>query len=384
MDQATSLSGARFRSKTLPVNRKRQDASGSLLRRFLRRRVSDRDRMEFCTQLAVMLKSRITLHRGLEVLARQTKNEEMRNVVERLAREVQKGNSFDKVLASQPEVFDNLFVVTAEVGQESGRLADVLGHLAQHLEKMTALGRKFRQALTYPARVVSVACFAVAFLLIFIVPTFAEMFKSFQVELPASTRFVLSLSSVLSSYGVYALAALVAAWYVSRATLRKPAVRRKLELLIFRIPWIGDVVLKTHVARFCRTLGTLLQAQVSLVDALGVSQRIATNSDIRTEIGGIIKCVRQGLAMTDPLMSSKLFPPMVVQMIAVGEETSELDTMLLKVADYYEKEIDGSVDALSSVIEPVIVVFLGLLVAGILVSMYLPMFDLVNLMGNTG
>ncbi len=356
----------------------KSESTDSFFDRLFHRTITDRDRAEFCTQLAVMLEARISLHRALEVLTQQTKNKRLKNVIEGLKKDIHRGNSFDRALAHQGKAFDNLFVVTAEVGQESGRLGDVLLHLAQHLEKMNSLQRKFLHAMTYPALVLSVAAGAVSFLLIFIVPAFAEMFKSFQVELPASTKVILFLSEQISKYGLYFLATVVLAVYVLRNVWRRPDIKSRIQSIIFRIPFVGDAVLKTHVARFCRTLGTLLRAQVSLVDALDVTQRMATIAEIKSEIQSIEKHVRQGRAIVDPLIESKLFPPMVVQMIAVGEETSELDTMLLKVAEYYEKELDSKVEALSSVMEPVIVLFLSIIVAAILISMYMPMFDLVN------
>ena len=189
------------------------------------------------------------------------------------------------------------------------------------------------------------------------------------------------MSDLFSRYGLWALVIAGLGAFLFRESLRSPKVKAKLEEYSFRVPVLGDIVLKTHVARFCRTLGTLLEAQVSLVDALGVTMRIATNGGIRNQIGSVIKRVRQGHTISAPLVDSELFPPMVVQMIAVGEETSELDRMLLKVADYYEEEIDSKVETLSSVMEPVIVLFLGLVVGAILISMYLPMFDLVNVVG---
>lgn len=346
-----------------------------------RARITDRDKAEFCTQLSVMLKARVSLLHALEVLIRQTQKKSMKRVIESIAKEVKKGASLDHALSMHPAVFDRLFVVTAEVGQESGRLPEVLSHLAAHLEKMSALKRKFTQALAYPALVMTVAAVAVSFLLIFIIPTFAEMFQSFQIDLPFSTQVVLGLSHLLSQYGLWTLLAVALLAFLSKETLRRPEAKAKLENYSFRLPLLGDVFLKTHIARFCRTLGTLLEAQVSLVDALSVTQRIATNDGIRRQIATIIKHVRQGHAIADPLADSTLFPPMVVQMVAVGEETSDLDKMLLKVADYYEQEIDGKVETLSSVMEPVIVLFLGVMVAGVLIAMYLPMFDLVNVVG---
>jgi type IV pilus assembly protein PilC len=356
----------------------------SLFTGKISRNISDREKAEFCIQLSVMLQARISLHRALQSLKKQTHNRRFKEVVESLEKEIQKGNSFAKALSMHPNIFDNLFIVTAEVGQESGRLAEVLGNLGQHLDKIASLRRKVKQAMAYPALVVSVAFFAVAFLLIFIVPTFGEMFKSFQMELPASTKIILSLSGMVLNYGPYIIGASVLCVYLFWSTLKSPAVRQKCEGYMFKLPLISDILLKNHVARFCRTLGTLLQAQVSLLDALEVTRKIITNGDLKEEIRQIIKQVKQGSAIADPIIDSKLFPPMVSQMIAVGEETSELDAMLLKVADYYEKELDNKVEMLSSVMEPVLILILGIIVAAILVSMYLPMFDLVNMVGMGG
>ncbi len=361
---------------------KKENGISKIFDRILHRQgINDKDKSEFCMQLAVMLQAGVSLNRSLEVLARQTKSEKLKTVVQGLSDEIKKGNSFARALAAQTDLFDSLFVVSAEVGQESGRLPEVLAQLASHLEKINALKRKFRQAMTYPALVLSVSVIAVSFLLIFIVPAFAEMFKSFQIELPLSTTIVLSLSDMLLQFGPYGALVLIVLFVLFRGMIAQPATRQKAEQWILKVPLLGDVILKNYVARFCRTLGTLLHAQVSLVDALSVTQRIFTNDEVREEIGTILKHVKQGQAVAEPLVESRLFPPMVSQMIAVGEETSELDTMFLKVADYYEKEIDSKVETLSSVIEPVIILLLGILVALILVSMYLPMFDLVSVVG---
>lgn len=340
-----------------------------------------KERVDFCSQLAVLLQARVSLLHSLEVLAKQSRRSAARKVIEDLAREIRKGVSFDRALARQPGVFDTLFVVTAEVGEESGRLPEVLSHLAEHLEKMNGLSRKFAQAMAYPALVLTVAVLTVSFLLLFIVPSFAEMFKSFQVELPASTQVILALSGFLSEYGSIGAGVVVLVGILSVKSIKGRGFQAFAGRHVLRIPLVGDIVRKTYVARFCRTLGTMLQSQVSLVDALVTVERIATHEEMKSEIRKIEKHVRQGKAVADPLADSTFFPPMVVQMISVGEETSELDKMLLKVADYFEREIDASVDVISSVIEPIIVVFLGLLVGAILISMYMPMFDLVNLMG---
>ncbi len=370
--------------------RKQKAESGSEARLSLRttkssryqfRRVKDREKVEFCTQLSVLLLARISLHQALVVLKAQAKSEPLNDVIDRLLASIQRGNSFGRAMAEQTNVFDNLFVVSAEIGEETGRLPEVLSHLAQYLEKIHALKRKVYQALAYPALVITVACFAVTFLLVFIIPSFAEMFRNFQIELPWSTEIVIKISAFAVAYGYWVLPILVILVLLALGALRSPAFRHRVGSVAMRAPVVGDILLKNQVARFCRTLGTLLQAQVSLVDALVVTQRINTARTVRDEIGRLIKYVKQGRTMAEPLVESAIFPPMVAQMIAVGEETSELDSMLLKVADYYEKELDGKVETLSTVIEPLIIIFLGLLVAIILISMYLPMFDLINVVG---
>jgi len=348
---------------------------------FSKNAMSVQQKAEFCTQLSVMLQARISLTRALEILFDQSKNARVKEVVEKLVHEVKKGNSFGRALSLQPAVFDNLFAVSAEIGEETGHLPDVFSNLAVYLEKISALRKRIIQAMAYPALVLSVALGAVVFLLTFIVPTFAEMFKSFQVELPFSTRVVLRISEMMMSYGPAALLLLLILVVVFRSALRSSFIPQKMEGYVYRLPFLGGILVKNQVARFCRTLGTLLRAQVSLVDALEVTQRIFSNEEIKSEIARITQYVRQGRTIAEPLVESRFFPRMVSQMIAVGEETSELDAMLMAVAEYYEKEIDGKVETLSSVIEPVIIVLLGFLVGGILISIYMPMFDLVNVVG---
>lgn len=342
------------------------------------RKITDAEKADFLTQLSVMLLARVPLHQALEVLKVQKEKSRMADVIAGVLKEVQGGVSFSVALSRQPSVFDELVVVTAEVGQESGMLAEVLARLATHMEKMVALRKKFAQAMTYPLLVLAVAAFAVGFLLIFIVPAFAEMFRSFQSELPWSTEVVLSMSDALTSYGLIVLLSALIFAFVGRGILVRRDVRTRLERLVIKIPLIGQMILKNYVARFCRSLGTQLKAQVSLVDALDTTRRVISNPDLQQEIEQMIRHVKQGRTVSQQVTASRLFPPMVAQMITVGEETSELDEMLLKVAEYYEREIDGKVEQLSSVAEPIIVLILGLMVAGILIAMYLPMFDLVN------
>ena len=370
-------------TSTHSQNRTQTKSKSSSLFHF-RSRIDEKTVAEFCTQLSVLLQSGVSLLRSLQVLRDQTTNEAMKDMVGSLVKEIQKGNSFSKALSLHPKIFDRLFVVTAEIGQESGQLPKVLAQLAEYLEKVVALKRKFKQAMTYPVFVIAVAAGAIGFMLMFIVPAFAEMFRSMQIELPALTKIVLSLSDALERYGLIALFVIVALIMGFKSTLQKEKFREKLEEKLLSVPLIGDILMKNYVARFCRTLGTLLQADVSLIEALGVTMRIFQSEQLQQEIQGIINGVKQGRTVAEPLVTSKFFPPMVSQMIAVGEETSELDVMLLKVAAYYEKDIDVKVETLSSVIEPVIILFLGVVVAGILISMYMPMFEVMSSVGMGG
>lgn len=352
-----------------------------MLGRIMRDRISSADIATFATQLSVMLEARVSLQQALEVLIIQTQNPRLKEIVRNVARVVRHGNPLHEALERHPRVFDPLFIVTVEVGQETGRLADVLAHLAEHLEKMANLKRKLTQAMTYPALVATVAFCSILFLLVFIVPSFAEMFSSFQKELPPVTQVVVSISGFVTAYGWYAAGIVVTATTCLFLFLDWHTIGMKAALQAIRLPLIGDLIVRTQVARFCRTLATLLGAQVSLVKALEVSQRGLWIEGMQGEVGRILRSVRHGRSIADPLNASEYFPPMVSQMIAVGEETSELDRMLFKVAAYYERELGAKLDALSSLIEPVVVLLLGFVVAGILISMYLPMFELVGAFG---
>jgi type IV pilus assembly protein PilC len=376
---AGSMSGT-ARSSSRVRDKEASDTSRAL-KSFMRDRISSNDIATFATQLSVMLEARVSLQQALEVLIVQTQNPRLKEIIQDVSRVVRHGNPLHQALERHPRVFDPLFVVTVEVGQETGRLAAVLAHLAEHLEKMANLKRKLTQAMTYPALVGTVAVCSILFLLIFIVPSFAEMFSSFQKELPPVTQFTVSISTFVTTYGWYAAGFLVAMTSGIFFFLDWHEISRKAALQAVRLPFVGDIVVKTQVARFCRTLATLLGAQVSLVKALEVSQRGLWIEGMRQEVTKILRSVRHGRSIADPLNLSEYFPPMVSQMIAVGEETSELDRMLFKVAAYYERELDAKIDALSSLIEPVVVLLLGFVVAGILISMYLPMFELVGAFG---
>ncbi len=344
-------------------------------------RVSSQDKTTFLSQLSMMLKARVPIVKALELLSAQTRNTRMRSVIKDLLSDVKKGTSFSASLSRHSEIFDPITVVTAEVGQESGRLPEVLSALAEHMEKMNALGRKVTQALAYPLLVLAVAVVVVTFMLLYIVPTFASMFMRSHVELPYATKIVITASHFLATYWIYLLLTVSVSVVISRWVLGTDLKRAFVDKYGLRIPWLGSVMARNYTARFCRTLGTLLQSQVPLVDALTVTKRIFQNKNLRSEIERLIKFVKQGRSVAEPLSTSAIFSPVVAQMIAVGEETSELETMLLRVASFYEAEISDMMETLTTVIEPIFIVFLGAIIGTILIAMYLPMFDMANAVG---
>jgi type IV pilus assembly protein PilC len=377
----TAILEAYLRDHSFASGRKESAGSGAArAAMFGAKRISERDRADFFTQLAVLLEAKVTLHHALRILQEQSGSRSMKRIICDLSTGVERGRSFDQAMAEHPEAFTQLMIVTAEVGQESGMLPEVLADLSRHIEKMYALKRRFSQAMAYPLLVLIVAMLAVVFLLVFIVPSFAEMFHSFQIELPVSTKVVLALSEGLTSVGPILLVFFGVLGFSTGRVRKSIFLRDLVDRHRFALPMIGPIALKTAVARFCRTLGTMLRSEVSLIEALQTTQRINESGALRAEIEKIIDCVRRGKSVADPLTGSTLFPPMVIQMIAVGEETSELDAMLLKVADHFERDLDRQIEMFSSVLEPLIIVILGFVIAAILIAMYMPMFDLVNVL----
>ena len=305
----------------------------------------------------------------------------MRSVVRLLMADVRKGLSLSASLAKHPSVFDPIVVVTVEVGQESGKLPEVLSALAAHMEKINTLRKKVAQAMAYPVLVLGVALMAVTFMLLYIVPTFATMFRTSHVELPYATRLVMAASHFLSGYWAYIAASSLVTIAILKLVIGSDLKDLYMNRYAIKTPWLGSVLSKNYTARFCRTLGTLLQSQVPLIEALNVTRKIFRDRNVRAEIERLISFVRQGRSVSEPLFHSEVFSPVVAQMISVGEETSDLETMLLRIASFYEEELSGMMETLTTVIEPVFIVVMGALVGTILIAMYLPMFDMANAVG---
>jgi type IV pilus assembly protein PilC len=342
--------------------------------------VSTRDLAIFTRQFATMINAGLPLVQCLDILSKQTEKEDFRGVIAQTMREVEAGTTLAEALAKKEnnKVFDELFVNMVEAGEAGGILDDILQRLATFIEKAEALKRKIQGAMVYPAVVMTVACLATAFMLIFIIPTFARMFTAFGGDLPLPTKIVMGLSSFLRSFWWVILGSIVGFVFAIRRYYSTERGHMQIDRLLLKVPVLGDVIRKGAVARFTRTLGTLISSGVPILTGLEITARTAGNRVVQEAIMAARASIREGETISAPLKQSNVFPPMVVQMISVGEETGALDDMLTRIADFYDSEVDTAVDALTSLIEPVMIVFMGAVVGGMVIAMYLPMFKLIN------
>jgi len=342
--------------------------------------VSTRDLAIFTRQFATMINAGLPLVQCLDILSKQTEKEDFRTIIGQTMREVEAGTTLAEAMAKKEnnKVFDELFINMVEAGEAGGILDDILARLATFIEKAEALKRKIQGAMVYPAVVMTVAVLATAFMLIFIIPTFARMFTAFGGELPLPTKIVMGLSSFLRGFWWAILGVIVALAFGIRRYYQTEAGRMRIDRLLLQVPVLGDVIRKGAVARFTRTLGTLISSGVPILTGLEITARTAGNRVIQEAIMAARASIREGETISAPLRQSNVFPPMVVQMISVGEETGALDDMLTRIADFYDSEVDTAVDSLTSLIEPIMIVFMGTVVGGMVIAMYLPMFKLIN------
>ncbi len=365
------------RQKMIPVKIDQKKASLSL-NIAIGNPIKTRDIVIFTRQFATMINAGLPLVQSLDILARQTENKALARVIEQVQHDVESGNTLADALRNHPKVFTDLFVNMVAAGEVGGILDVILLRLAVFLEKNDALKRKIKGAMVYPAVIFLVAIGAVATLLIVVIPTFQEMFESAGVPLPAPTRVVIGLSEGLQSYWYIVLAVIAALVIGIRTYYKTSNGQLVIDRLLLRVPIIGPLLRKTAVARFTRTLGTLVSSGVSILDGLEITARTAGNRVIQDAVMASRTSIAGGETIAEPLKRAEVFPPMVVSMIHVGEQTGGLDEMLTKIADFYDEEVDQAVEALLSALEPIMIVFLGGIVGGMIVAMYLPIFDMIN------
>jgi type IV pilus assembly protein PilC len=343
--------------------------------------IGTRDIVIFTRQFATMINSGLPLVQSLDILAEQTENENFQSVIREILYDVESGNTLADALDKHPKVFTKLYVNMVAAGEAGGILDTILLRLATFLEKNDALIRKIKGAMIYPAVIFSVAGIAVVILLLFVIPVFEEMFAQAGVALPLPTQIVITMSEFLQAYWWALGLGLIVGGFFLRQFYKTDGGELMIDKVMLGLPILGDLQRKAAVARFTRTLGTLVSSGVSILEGLEITAKTSGNRVIHDAVMGSRASIAGGETISGPLKESGVFPPMVVQMINVGEQTGGLDEMLAKIADFYDEEVDAAVSALLSALEPVMIVVLGVVVGGMIVAMYLPIFDMIGAVG---
>jgi len=343
-----------------------------------RERVSSKELAVFTRQFSVMIDAGLPLVQCLEILSSQQENKAFARMLAGVRSTVEGGSSLADALRQYPRVFDDLYTNMVEAGESGGILDTILQRLSTYIEKAVKLKRSVQSAMIYPVAVVVIAGGVVALLLWKVVPIFTTLFAGLGAALPLPTRIVIALSHFVASFGLILIVLVVLLGLGLRWYYRTPAGRMVIDALILKIPVLGPLMRKIAVARFSRTLGTLITSGVPMLESMDITARTSGNAVVEKAISRVRKAIEGGRTIVDPLRETGVFPNMVVQMIGVGEHTGALDTMLQKVADFYEDEVDAAVADLLTALEPTIILFLGIVVGGVVISMYLPLFSLIG------
>ncbi len=334
------------------------------------------DLVIFSRQLATMVDSGIPLVQALDVLAEQIQKPDFRGVVSKLRDSIETGSSLSEALSHHPEIFSSLFVNMVRAGESSGMLDDIMERLADYLEKTNALQRKVKSSLIYPGLVVSMAVIITSFLIFNVVPTFKGIFDSLGGELPMITQALINFSNFARRSAPFLLGGLFLFGFILRQAIHTAKGRLFLDRTMLHLPIIGMLLRKVAIARFASTLSTLVKSGVPILNSLEIVARTSGNKVIEMAVNQVRTNIGEGENIAEPLTRSGVFPPMVTRMIGVGEQTGELEKMLSKIADFYEEQVDAAVSGLTSLIEPIIIAFLGIVVGGIVAAMFLPIFKL--------
>jgi type IV pilus assembly protein PilC len=335
----------------------------------------------FTRQFSVMIDAGLPLVQCLEILGNQQENKTFKRVLIQIRQDVESGSNLADSMRKHPKVFNDLYTNMVAAGEAGGILDTILQRLATYIEKAVKLNSQVKSAMIYPVAVISIAVIVVAVILWKVIPVFASLFESLGAELPLPTRVVISLSNFIADFWWLIGILMVATWFSLKKYHQTYKGKRVLDGVLLKVPVLGILLRKIAVARFCRTLATLTASGVPILDGLQITARTAGNSVVEDAIMATRKSVEEGKTISEPLGDTEVFPPMVVQMIAVGEQTGALDTMLSKIADFYEDEVDIAVAGLMKLLEPILIAFLGVCIGGIVIAMYMPMFSLIGQLG---
>ena len=366
----------------LPVSVKAKPKDITEYLPFLRPGITTKELVIFTRQFATMIDAGLPLVQCLEILGDQQENRTFKDVIREVKSDVEQGSTFADALRKHPTPFDSLYVNLVQAGEIGGILDTMMNRLAVYLEKADALARKVKGAMVYPTTVLVVAVAVVVLMLVKIIPTFEKMFADFGGELPGPTQAVINLSNWMQEWlGVFCvvIGVVIVGYFQTRK--RVPKFRRATDMLALKLPIFGPLLRKVAVARFSRTLGTMVASGVPILDGLDIVAKTAGNVVIEEALYDVKAAISEGKTIAEPLSESEVFPGMVVQMIAVGEETGAMESMLSKIADFYDDEVDAAVEALTAMLEPAMMVVLGGTVGGLLVAMYLPIFKIAETIG---
>lgn len=341
-------------------------------------RVKLQDVSRFTRQFSAMTSAGLPLVQCLDILGGQTENKKLAAAIKQVSSDIQGGSTLADALQKHPSIFNSLYSNMVAAGEASGSLDIVLSRLADYLEKSDALIRKIKGAMTYPVIVLFVAIFATAAMLTFVVPTFAQMFEDVGGSLPLPTQIVMNISNFLQTFLPLIIISIIGLVVAVMYYYKTENGKMNIDKLKLKLPVFGDLERKSSIGRFAQTLSTLLSSGVTIIDALSITAKTAGNKVLEKGIIRTLERITGGLTIAEPLKDTGVFPPMVIHMISVGEKTGDLAEMLKKISEFYQEEVDAAVEALTSIIEPIMIVVMGTIIGGILIAMYLPMFDMIG------
>jgi len=345
------------------------------------KKVQTKDLVVFTRQFATMIDSGLPLVQCLDILSGQQENKTFKDILIKVKESVESGSTFADALGKHPKAFDQLYVNLVAAGEVGGILDTILNRLAAYIEKSMKLAKQVKGAMVYPITIMTIAVVVVGVILVFVIPTFAKMFIEFGGELPMPTRVVIAISNFLTKYIIVMVAAAFGIKYAFGKYYQTAKGRKLIDRLALNAPIIGPLVRKVSVAKFTRTLGTMISSGVPIMDGLEIVAKTAGNKVVEEAIYKVRQSISEGKTIAEPLAECGVFPAMVVQMISVGEATGAMDTMLNKIADFYDDEVDDAVGAMTAMMEPLLMVFLGTTVGGLVIAMYLPIFKLAGAVG---
>ncbi|MBW2036013.1 MAG: type II secretion system F family protein [Deltaproteobacteria bacterium] len=369
----------RMQIRAIKIKKKPKDIFENVA--FLQPKVQTADVVVFARQFATMIGAGLPLIQCLDILQSQEENKTFKRMLKEIKENVESGSTLAESLRKYPKVFDDLFVNMIAAGETGGILDTILERLSGYMEKAMKLKKRVKGAMTYPIIVLIIAVLVVGVILVFVIPVFEKMFADFGGALPAPTQIVVNLSKFVKSNILYIIIGTAVLIFGLKRVAATEKGRALLDDNLLKLPVFGPLLRKVAVAKFTRTLGTMISSGVPILEALEIVAKTAGNKTVEAAVYDVRSGISEGRTMADPLGESGVFPPMVVQMVAVGESTGALDTMLIKIADYYDDEVDAAVDSLTSMIEPFMMVFLGVTIGGLVVSMYLPIFKMAGVVG---